>query len=40
MPQSAEDFINQLLAQMTPEEKIGQLNQFSASADLSPDLLR
>lgn len=25
---------------MTTEEKIGQLNQFSASADLSPDLLR
>lgn len=40
MYQETESFINHLLAQMTPEEKVGQLNQYSASADLDPDLLR
>lgn len=40
MSQDTEQFVNHLLSQMTPEEKIGQLNQFNASPDLSPDLLR
>lgn len=40
MPQETEAFVNHLLAQMTPEEKIGQLNQQSAHADLGPDTLR
>lgn len=40
MLQETESFINQLLAQMTLEEKVGQLNQVSASADLDPNLLR
>ncbi len=40
MPHETESFVNHLLAQMTPEEKIGQLNQFNASPTPSPDLLR
>lgn len=40
MTQKTEDFINQLLDQMTPEEKIGQLNQYSAGADVDPELLK
>ncbi|MEJ5223503.1 MAG: glycoside hydrolase family 3 N-terminal domain-containing protein, partial [Anaerolineales bacterium] len=40
MPHETESFVNHLLAQMTPEEKIGQLNQFNASPAPSPDLLR
>lgn len=35
-----ETFVNNLLAQMSVEEKIGQLNQFNASPDLNADLLR
>ncbi|MBE2193545.1 MAG: glycoside hydrolase family 3 C-terminal domain-containing protein [Anaerolinea sp.] len=40
MSQETEAFINHLIAQMTPEEKIGQLNQYSADPELAPDLLR
>ncbi|MBX3062210.1 MAG: glycoside hydrolase family 3 C-terminal domain-containing protein [Anaerolineae bacterium] len=40
MPHENDSTINELISQMTPEEKIGQLNQFSASPDLHPDLLR
>jgi beta-glucosidase len=40
MFQETESFLNQLLAQMTLEEKVGQLNQYSAGTDLDPNLLR
>jgi beta-glucosidase len=40
MPQETESFVNHLLGEMTLDEKIGQLNQYSASADLDPELLR
>jgi len=40
LSEETEAFVNHLLAQMTPEEKIGQLNQCSAGPDLDPDLLR
>ncbi len=40
MTQNTEEFINHLLAQMTPAEMIGQLTQFSAGPETSPDLLR
>src|SRR5574342_547976 len=40
MPQETEALINHLISQMTLEEKLGQLNQYSANADLNPDLLR
>ncbi len=39
MPSST-TFIEDLLAQMTLEEKIGQLNQMNGGPDLDPDLLR
>lgn len=37
---SSETFVENLLSQMTLEEKIGQLNQMAAGPDLDPDLLR
>ncbi len=40
MPQDTESFINHLLAQMTVDEKIGQLNQYTANPDLDLNLLR
>ncbi len=40
LPEETKAFVNHLLAQMTLEEKIGQLNQCSAGPDLDPDLLR
>lgn len=40
MSHETESLINHLLAQMTPEEKIGQLNQPNATPDLDPDLIR
>lgn len=40
MPQYTESFINHLLAQMTVDEKIGQLNQYTANPDLDLNLLR
>jgi len=40
MSQETEAFINHIITQMTPEEKIGQMNQYSADPELAPDLLR
>jgi beta-glucosidase len=40
MSHEPEHFVEQLLAQMTPEEKIGQLNQYTANPDLDLNLLR
>jgi beta-glucosidase len=40
MTDSTEIFINHLLAQMTLEEKIGQLNQPNAGDSVNPDLIR
>ncbi|MBX3084362.1 MAG: glycoside hydrolase family 3 C-terminal domain-containing protein [Anaerolineae bacterium] len=40
MQQATDSSINELIYQMTLEEKIGQLNQPNASPDLNPDLLR
>lgn len=40
MQQATDSSINELISQMTLEEKIGQLNQPNASPDLNPDLLR
>lgn len=37
MPDNSESFINQLLGQMTPEEKIGQLNQTNS---FDPNMIR
>ncbi len=35
-----ESFVEQLLSQMTLDEKIGQLNQITVGADFNPDMLR
>lgn len=40
MSSETENFVNHLLAQMTLEEKIGQLNQFSLHVEVDPNLLR
>jgi beta-glucosidase len=40
MPENTEDFVNSLLSQMTMEEKIGQLNQYSSSGNLDPEVIR
>lgn len=40
MPTATDDFIDGLLAAMTQEEKIGQLNQMNLGDDLDPSLLR
>lgn len=40
MTSSIENFIRDLLAQMTLEEKIGQLNQYQARDDNAPQVLR
>ncbi len=37
---SSKTFVENLLAQMTLEEKIGQLNQMSCGPDLDPEMLR
>lgn len=40
MPIDTENHVNQLLGQMTLEEKIGQLNQYFAYGKLDPELIR
>jgi beta-glucosidase len=40
MPNETESFINQLMGQMTLEEKIGQLHQYFAWGDLDPDVIK
>ncbi len=40
MPINPENHVNQLLGQMTLEEKIGQLNQYFAYGKLDPELIR
>jgi beta-glucosidase len=40
MPENTEDFVNNLLSQMTIEEKIGQLNQYSSSGNLDSEVIR
>ncbi|MFN7037472.1 MAG: glycoside hydrolase family 3 N-terminal domain-containing protein, partial [Bellilinea sp.] len=40
MTSSTENFIRNLLAQMTLEEKIGQLNQYHARDDHAPQVIR
>jgi beta-glucosidase len=37
---SSESFIENLLAQMTLEEKVGQLNQMNPGPELTPEMLR
>ena len=40
MEQNNEPFINNLLAQMTVDEKVGQLNQYFSRGHFDPDVIR
>ena len=40
MTTETENYINQLLSQMTIQEKIGQLNQYFPAGNLDPEIIR